>query len=255
MTGTRPYLNLSSQDLEGFAQSASENETALRLIKEEVDFRIGKATARRRKVRPTLSRLAIYVEGALKAIHRYQGLVGETDRDLVTRWTNAIREIANPESHRRAEAQKLLALISAEWDRRLSLAKSSASFKWPTTDAPGGKGGIDLNSPAEGMLRYLGYKVGQGGERSDAYRAALLDEIYLSKLPPLESVDYMKGWDAPKSGHRLRKLANAIASFARNSKRNDPLKYRTAIRHWETDLNHLKKRWYDGRYDWPTTSI
>jgi hypothetical protein len=59
------------------------------------------------------------------------------------------------------------------------------------------------------------------------------------------------------SSVRLQKLANCIASFARNAKRRCYASMELAITEWEEDLAYLKDKYYrpvDG-YNWPDTFL
>ena len=48
-------------------------------------------------------------------------------------------------------------------------------------------------------------------------------------LPPIESPSYMKEWAIPGSATRLKKMANSIASFARQAKRRRNADMREAV--------------------------
>lgn len=130
-------------------------------------------------------------------------------------------------------------------------------FKWPTTDALGGSGEIDDSffQHRQGMLGYLGYKVGASGV-SASQRHELLDFVYSGTLPLLNSKEYMADWGTPNTANRLRKMADSIAAFARNAKRGDPKRLSVAISEWELDLEYLRTTYYVGRYDflWPVTT-
>ena len=66
----------------------------------------------------------------------------------------------------------------------------------------------------------------------------------------------MKEWNAPKTPWRLKKIANCLATFAKNAKRrSNSDSFRQAIEDWEDDLAWLKRNFYTGIYDskfvWP----
>ena len=54
----------------------------------------------------------------------------------------------------------------------------------------------------------------------------------------------------------FKKMANTIASLARNKKRENIERFTNAIAEWEEDLAWLKVKYYDGVYDqefqWPS---
>ena len=107
----------------------------------------------------------------------------------------------------------------------------------------------------QGLLRFLGYRVGASGVGA-LQRQELLRSVYNGPLPSLNSKEYMEEWGKPTTGGRLRKIAESIAAFVRNAKRRDARRLSIAITEWEADLAYLKSRFYDGHYDftWPDTN-
>ena len=103
------------------------------------------------------------------------------------------------------------------------------------------------------MLGYLGYHVGISSPLTTAQRARLLGQIFMMRLPPLNDLDYMASWGRPRSGPRLRKIAESIASFVKTAKRRTTVSLDMAIGHWEADLIHMRRCYYDGNFDfhWP----
>jgi hypothetical protein len=129
-------------------------------------------------------------------------------------------------------------------------------FKWPSTDASPGAGDVDESFfyYRQGLLGFMGYCVGASGS-SPEKRRELLSSIYEGPLPSLNSREYMATWGKPKNCTRLRKMAESIAAFARNAKRHDLRRFKTAVADWESDLAYLKRRFYVGHCDfkWPDT--
>jgi hypothetical protein len=155
-----------------------------------------------------------------------------------------------------AVSPKIIALykaIIAEWSRRYhGLLRGEAEFKWPSTDAPIGSGGFCIgNAPSEGMLATFGYHVGETNGVSEAKRRFLLDQIFSINLPPINSVFYMKEWAAPGTQARLKKLAETLAAFTRNKKRDSSKNFLKACEEWEADLRYLKEKYYRQNFDWP----
>jgi hypothetical protein len=72
-------------------------------------------------------------------------------------------------------------------------------------------------------------------------------------LPPIESPSYMKEWASPQSAVRLKKMANSIASFARQAKRRRNADMREAVQSWEADLQMLYDEYYVEKFGfgWP----
>lgn len=141
---------------------------------------------------------------------------------------------------------------------RQHLAQLHGHFIWPTTVAAPGDGSLEAGNfqYAQGMLGYLGYRVGASGG-SWAQRRLLLDYVFLNTLPRIDSEVYTAKWGKPNGAIRLKKLAKSIATFIRNAKRNKSKSYAVAIRNWEADLEYLKKTYYVGHYDfpWPKTVV
>jgi len=129
---------------------------------------------------------------------------------------------------------------------------TKATFTWPTTDALKGVG--DNLSPAwpeTGLLRFMGYTVGDNGI-NQFRRQKILNTIFEGLLPNVNSPEYMEEWGIPQTAKRLKKLANSIAAFVRNSKRSS-IDMSKAISEWENDLEYLYENFYQGKFDfqWP----
>jgi len=134
-----------------------------------------------------------------------------------------------------------------------------ASFPWPKTDAAPSALTTDAVSMVEysdGLLRYLGYRVGKQGA-SVQRRREILEGAFLSQhLPQVNSNEYTAEWGNADSAKRLKKMANFIATECRNAKRQKHADFSAAIADWESDFNWLKSKFYTGRFDqsfgWPT---
>lgn len=111
-------------------------------------------------------------------------------------------------------------------------------------------------SYSRGVLSYMGYHVGKAATLTSERRHRILDYVLLGALPQVNDPQYMRTWGRPKTAARLRKLANAVATFARNARRKRKKNMGQAIAEWEADLAYLKKRYYDRRrrdWKWPAT--
>jgi hypothetical protein len=182
--------------------------------------------------------------------------------DLKVRWQRSFIYLQrfgdnNPDTPDVAAALERLLAIEAEWARRASMAPDHPDyFPWPTTDAPQGSKDVAVRDWEEiGMLSYLGYHVRMKDELSAAQRRRLLAHVFNMRLPPLNSVAYMRSWGSPNTGPRLKKIAESIAAFTRNTKRRRNPQLAEAIRKWEEDLLYLRKAFYVDRFDsfiWPT---
>jgi hypothetical protein len=131
-------------------------------------------------------------------------------------------------------------------------------FNWPSTEPSSGLQSLtsDAFRREKGLLGHYGYKVGRHG-LSQNERLELLDSIFLNPLRPVEDRDYLEGWGKPGSARRLKKMAESIASFARNAKRrNGKQNLSKAIQDWEADLEYLRKKYYYNErspFKWPHT--
>lgn len=131
---------------------------------------------------------------------------------------------------------------------------SKESFLWPSTAALPSSKALDDDQfwYENGLLSFMGYRVGSSGipviQRYD-----VLDYVYSERVPQVNSAAYMREWGEPKSGKRLKKLADSLASFARNAQRRRFANMEDAVSDWGADLHYLKEAYYDGRYDfeWP----
>lgn len=167
--------------------------------------------------------------------------------------TKSDRERAQAESRAAYHTSKVLQVETGDTEPHSDT--SDDSFPWPTTEALPGNGPLGSESwPQTGMLSYLGYHVGREGVAVQE-RRAILDFVYKDRLPNVNNADYMISWGTPGTATRLRKLAESLASFCRNQKRKDP--YVVSVDEWDSDLDYLKIRHYDGHYDfvWPHTEL
>ena len=109
----------------------------------------------------------------------------------------------------------------------------------------------------------IGYAVGLSSYLSRPERETLLRRAFESNIaahiPALS-----EEWGFPASPRRLRKIAESIAAFTRNAKRNRRGDYRQAVADWERDLQFLHAEYYLPMFDihlsslqfvWPETEI
>ena len=135
---------------------------------------------------------------------------------------------------------------------------TESGFDWPRTQfVPIASGGEidDFDWQKLGFLKYMGYQVGIYG-KSQQKRFSILENVLSSELPKSMPAEYKDEWGNPNSAKRLNKMANTIASLARNAKRkHDPPK--KAIEDWEFDLDWLKSNYYRGSFlfKWPSTYV
>jgi len=126
----------------------------------------------------------------------------------------------------------------------------------PSVSSRGGGSIFDVEVK-EGPLRRLGYQVGKTGETIET-RQKVLEQAFTAPredFPGTYPLGYLDEWDKPKSGDRLKKMANSIAAFCRNHRKRSNAST-TAINDWETDLEWLKDKFYhplNFGFGWPTT--
>lgn len=208
--------------------------------------------AKARAAQPKTARLT----GKIDVPRLIKSLTEQDPYKLLSMWKNAVRILDDrSKKHLHGDAENMVRAISKEWDRRAETLADDAYFKWPTTEARGGRrNGYYRDLREEGMLRYLEYKVGKDGEHS-SYRQALLSRIFENALPPVFDRLYLAEWGPNRSSIRLRKMAHCLASFAKNLKHQRNDKFEEAVQHWEQDLEYLHDRYYVGQFgfDWPTT--
>jgi hypothetical protein len=133
------------------------------------------------------------------------------------------------------------------------------NWPWPITEIfneDGGRGTDIGFIHKKGALKLLGYGVGKSSTLTPNERRQLLSDVFRGELP-LFVEEYFPGeYGGLGSEERLKKIANAIAAFTRNAKRNDRKKYSFAIEDWEDDLEYLKEAYYDpGAFNFPWPAI
>jgi len=121
-------------------------------------------------------------------------------------------------------------------------------------DAGGGGELVDAdNWPDRGLLRELGYKVGEQGE-SEENRHDILNFVFdCSDLPNVNDENYMDSWGEARSEKRLKKLVNSLSGFIR-LRENHPDDNTLAISQWSDDLNYIKEEIYHANrfsFPWP----
>lgn len=162
------------------------------------------------------------------------------------------------EAERSRRDQLFQQALVEEWSRRsLREGSEGGAFRWPSTTALPGEDELDADlGPKRGLLSVLNYRVGLSGVSEDL-RRRILDYVFADALPPVHSQTYMMSWGEPATPARLQKLAECIAAFTRNAKRQDRRSLSDAIRHWEGDLLYLHDRYYRDHFGfgWPATSF
>jgi hypothetical protein len=137
-------------------------------------------------------------------------------------------------------------------------------FKWPSTDVFEGRSRSIVDTTdweKEGPLKVIGYAVGVSSRLTRLQRETLLRTGFERNIAAYVSVS-AEEWGDAASPRRLRKMAESIAAFTRNAKRNRSGDYRQAVADWERDLKFLHSEYYlpmfniynsSLKFDWPET--
>jgi hypothetical protein len=179
-------------------------------------------------------------------------------RDTIALWGNAIKVSADPtQKTKHLAAIEIVRGVDEEWIRRCNAVHSDDYFRWPSTEAPGGDGSLSTSGWLDkGLLSQMGYRVGAIRGEEELQRRKILDRIFAGSLPPILPQAFLNEWGSPHSASRLQKMAESIAAFCRNAKRQRVPKT-TAITEWECDLEYLYNEYYVARFHfaWPSTQL
>lgn len=142
-----------------------------------------------------------------------------------------------------ARVEQRVAELRIEWFRWLSeLAEEKGENEHPYLPYK------------QGILSYMGYRVGKTG-LSTLERRAKLRQIFSGDLPRINDKDYMDEWGPAGSPARLKKLAYTIWALANNRSRQSNVNAGDdlAIEHWALDLDYLHDEYYvkEFGFDWP----
>ena len=128
------------------------------------------------------------------------------------------------------EALNLLNQIEHEWKKRLDNYLN---------------GDQKATRPDQGMLKTIGYKVGNDG-MIYTKRRLLLDRVINGVLPFCGSPSYMAEWGSPKTKQRFKKLRDVLNQLIFKN-RNFP-EMDVAVGDWSEDLKYIKDKWHNEIY-------
>jgi hypothetical protein len=95
------------------------------------------------------------------------------------------------------------------------------------------------SSPDRGMLKALGYRVGEAGVET-AVRRLILDYLLTEDaLPAIHGLGYMREWGLASEETRPAKLRSVLRNLA-DEKRFD-IENNKAVREWTADIAYLDK--------------
>ena len=126
---------------------------------------------------------------------------------------------------RRESNRKLVESGDPEWPRQAIASRA---------DALSGK----VFPYEQGMLSFMGYKVGAGSSLTTMERRQILSYVYLGSLPTVIDIGYTQQWGSPASRTRLIKMKNTLMSFIRNAQRRAGNMH-IAIHEWQEDLRFI----------------
>ena len=146
-----------------------------------------------------------------------------SDNELSKLFTNALELIHNKKMV--DSAQQVLEAIEVEWSKRLEAYKD---------------GEYKADTPEKGVLKTLGYRVGNDGVSSEK-RKMLIDYLLNEQLPPVGSPAHMAEWGEPSSKQRYRKAHRVIQVLKSSA---STLGYMDkAAKEWAEDLDYMEKTW------------
>lgn len=184
--------------------------------------------------------------------------------DIMGIWMNTIRILSDPKTKGQEKdlARKIQLAINNNWVKRYGgKIDENGYFEWPSTLTSESTQKIKSSSfedwQEEGVLSFYGYHVGNTNGVSSSIRKTILEGVFYAIIPPIFEFSYLYQWGAPETPARLKKMADVLASNARNFKRQQKSAYFDAIAEWEDDLHFLKNKFYIGKFnfDWPNAGI
>lgn len=90
----------------------------------------------------------------------------------------------------------------------------------------------------QGMLSFMGYRVGAGSSLTPMERRHILTYVFLGPLPTVIDANYTQQWGSAGSRKRLIKLRNTLMTFIRNAQRRSG-NMQIAIHEWQEDLRFV----------------
>ena len=122
----------------------------------------------------------------------------------------------------------------------------------PEPDAQPGTNDVDdYDWPQVGVLKAMGYEVGELKGKLERDRRKILENVFFGPLVNVFSYEYMAEWGDNASPARLRKMAWSIASFANNRRRKLGGADDTSVSEWKADLDWIKLRFYKTHFGFP----
>ncbi|KIC46623.1 hypothetical protein RA28_02235 [Ruegeria sp. ANG-S4] len=123
-----------------------------------------------------------------------------------------------------------------------------STWEWPVINLAPPKGsGLNGGTFRDfSALKMFDYTAGKTNGWPKSKRERFLNDFLRLELPEAVTQLFGNEYGSPMSTTRLRKIANLIASNCQLRIRNDAVRYRYAISDWESDLQFLKRTFYEG---------
>lgn len=146
-----------------------------------------------------------------------------SDNELSSLFNNALELIEKNKMV--AEANIVLTEIQKEWNKRLQEFNA---------------GNYKADTPEKGVLRTIGYHVGNDGI-GEKKRRLLIDYLLSGELPPVGSPAHMAEWGNPNSRERYRKAHRVIQVLKSSAKTLGNMS--KAEKEWGEDLRYMEEKW------------
>jgi hypothetical protein len=168
-------------------------------------------------------------------------------------WLEQVKAMSSaaPDASKRLAAKALMEAIEIEWNRRRALPLGTpntwgyTSKEWSNLASSDQAGRSIENWPTTGMLSKLGYRVGKFKGLEPALRRDLLRAIFESRLPPLNSEEYMELWGEPSSSERLMRMMLTITGLAAHGRNHAG--YEQAVNDWLSDTAFMARSFRPSR--------
>ncbi len=206
-------------------------------LKEKLEERLKEIIFKYRRSRSILEEIELYL--FFEETDFAKNLIREIDKRLGKNIANNEANQLKNKTHCKLSVNKIKPRIIQE------------NFHWVSTEVGFSFEKMNTSGLKKcNLLSLLGYKTGNYSDLSAKTRRAILYKIYEEEIPKkfANLIDDIKDWGKPKSGLRLRKIAESIA-FVVKSEKMHKYNYEDSIFERESDLADLKKKYYDGVYD------
>lgn len=124
-------------------------------------------------------------------------------------------------------------------------ARKNGRYDWPKLDCAAAQYGYtprDFYAQSDGLMSYVGYRVGAKGQPRRV-RWMLIDCVIHNVLPNVNSSDYMEQWGAPGSNERIAKLQSFLLFYSERQGHGD---WRKAKTEYQEDLHYVDDRYITG---------